>query len=88
MHRIYTQSHHILIYSVLILLISSCSNVSQDPWATLEPLPLDPAIEAQIDEILPKLTPEQKVGQLFKLTIHLLPRRCKKISFRFRIKWW
>ncbi|MBU94799.1 MAG: 1,4-beta-D-glucan glucohydrolase [Balneola sp.] len=66
MHRIYTQSHHILIYSVLILLISSCSNVSQDPWATLEPLPLDPAIEAQIDEILPKLTLEQKVGQVIQ----------------------
>ncbi len=66
MHRIYTQSHHILIYSVLILLISSCSNVSQDPWTTLEPLPLDPAIEAQIDEILPKLTLEQKVGQVIQ----------------------
>ena len=48
------------------MLISSCSNVSQDPWAILDPLPLDPAIEAQIDEILPKLTLEQKVGQVIQ----------------------
>ena len=62
----YTQSHNLFIYSVLILVIGSCSNTSQDPWTTLEPLPLDPAIEAQIDEILPKLTLEQKVGQVIQ----------------------
>ena len=35
-------------------------------WPTIEALPLDPAIEAQIDEILPKLTLEQKVGQVIQ----------------------
>ena len=62
----YTISHNFLIYSVLILIMGSCSNTSQDPWTNLEPLPLDPAIEAQIDEILPKLTLEQKVGQIIQ----------------------
>ena len=32
----------------------------------MAPLPLDPAIEAKIDEILPKLTLEQKVGQVIQ----------------------
>ncbi|MEO0573248.1 MAG: glycoside hydrolase family 3 N-terminal domain-containing protein [Bacteroidota bacterium] len=32
----------------------------------IKPLPLDPAIEARIDDILPKLTLEQKVGQVIQ----------------------
>ncbi|NBW70793.1 MAG: 1,4-beta-D-glucan glucohydrolase, partial [Bacteroidetes bacterium] len=53
---------------VASLIFVSCSNFSsnQDPWTSLEPLPLDPAIEAQIDEILPKLSLEQKVGQVIQ----------------------
>ena len=35
-----------------------------DPLTILESLPLDPAIEAQIDEILPKLTLEQRSGTI------------------------
>ena len=35
-------------------------------WTSIDPLPLDPKIEAQIDEILPKLTLEQKVGQVIQ----------------------
>ncbi len=35
-------------------------------WPSLKPLPLDPAIETKIDEILPKLTIEQKVGQVIQ----------------------
>ena len=35
-------------------------------WPALPPLPLDPATEARIDEILPKLTLEQKVGQVIQ----------------------
>ena len=35
-------------------------------WPAIEPLPLDSSIEAQIDEILPKLTLEQKVGQVIQ----------------------
>ena len=49
----------------------SCSEKQEptDPlaaWPKFEPLPLDPDIEAQIDEILPKLTLEQKVGQVIQ----------------------
>lgn len=52
--------------SVLFLLSCNFSAGQQDPWTTLEPLPLDPAIEAQIDDILPKLSLEQKVGQVIQ----------------------
>lgn len=48
-------------------------------WSTLDPLPLDPDIEAQIDEILPKLTLEQKVGQVIQGdTGSLTPEDVKK----------
>ena len=40
--------------------------ISPDHWPTITPLPLDPDIEAQIDDILPKLTLEQKVGQVIQ----------------------
>ena len=52
--------------SVLFLMSCNFSADQQDPWTTLEPLPLDPAIEAQIDDILPKLSLEQKVGQVIQ----------------------
>ena len=39
---------------------------SNNIWTNIEPLPLDPDIEKQIDEILPKLTLEQKVGQVIQ----------------------
>ena len=55
---------------VISILFLSCNpskeSNSIDLWATLEPLPLDPTIEAQIDEMLPKLTLEQKVGQVIQ----------------------
>ena len=35
-------------------------------WPKINALPLDPAIEEQIDEIMPKLTLEQKVGQIIQ----------------------
>ncbi len=44
----------------------SANLVHPKDWPSLEPLPLDPAIEAQIDELLPKLTLEQKVGQVIQ----------------------
>jgi len=57
----------ILFFITSITLLSlGCSSEPKDPWTTLEPLPLDPAIEAQIDEIIPKLTLEQKVGQVIQ----------------------
>ena len=41
-------------------------DVTPESWPTLRMAPLDPAIEARIDEILPKLTLEQKVGQVIQ----------------------
>jgi len=40
--------------------------VNPEDWSSIKPLPLDPTIEAQIDELLPKLTLEQKVGQVIQ----------------------
>jgi len=40
--------------------------VNPKEWEKIKPLPLDPAIEAKIDTILPKLTLEQKVGQVIQ----------------------
>ncbi len=44
----------------------STSLIYYKDWPTFKPLPLDPAIEKQIDELLPKLTLEQKVGQVIQ----------------------
>ncbi len=40
--------------------------VNPEDWPSIKPLALDPAIEAQIDALLPKLTLEQKVGQVIQ----------------------
>ena len=40
--------------------------VNPEDWTSIKALPLDPAIEAQIDALLPKLTLEQKVGQVIQ----------------------
>jgi len=42
------------------------AEVHPEEWASIKALPLDPAVEAQIDELLPKLTLEQKVGQVIQ----------------------
>ena len=44
----------------------SMVNINPQDWPSLKPQPLDPVIEAKIDEILPKLTVEQKVGQVIQ----------------------
>lgn len=44
----------------------SANLVNPEDWPSIKPLPLDPAIEAKIDELLPKLTLEQKVGQVIQ----------------------
>jgi len=41
-------------------------SINPSDWPRINPLPLDPSIESQIDEILPKLTLEQKVGQVIQ----------------------
>ena len=61
--------------------MGSCSNAPQDPWTILESLPLDPAIEAQIDEILPKLTPRTKGWSNYSSRQFIgYSRRCKNIG--------
>ena len=44
----------------------STSLVNPTDWPSIKALPLDPAIEKKIDEILPKLSLEQKVGQVIQ----------------------
>lgn len=53
--------------------------VNPADWPTIKPLPLNPEIEAQIDEILPKLTLEQKVGQVIQAdNASVTPEEVKK----------
>jgi beta-glucosidase len=40
--------------------------VNPEDWPAIKPIPLNPSIEAQIDSILPKLTLQQKVGQVIQ----------------------
>ena len=54
------------LFTFAIFILSCNSSQANNIWSTLDPLPLDPEIEAQIDDILPKLTLEQKVGQVIQ----------------------
>ena len=56
----------ILLFTSLIFILSCNNSHVNNIWTSIDPLPLDPDIEAQIDEILPKLTLEQKVGQVIQ----------------------
>ncbi len=68
----------IMLIVMFSLLFQGCSDDQKDEtivaenvirpenWPAIKALPLDPAIEARIDEILPKLTLEQKVGQVIQ----------------------
>jgi len=48
-------------------------------WPTIKALPLDPAIEKQIDSLLPRLTLEQKVGQVIQAdNASVTPEEVKK----------
>ncbi len=84
-----------LIVSVIVslsILLQSCSDeqkaasietaaneINPENWPTIKALPLDPAIEARIDEILPKLTLEQKVGQVIQAdNASITPEELKK----------
>jgi len=49
-----------------VIFISCQTSNTNNLWPILEPLPLNEDIEKQIDEILPKLTLEQKVGQVIQ----------------------
>ena len=56
----------ILLFTSLIFILSCNNSNVNNIWTSIDPLPLDPDVEAQIDEILPKLTLEQKVGQVIQ----------------------
>ncbi|NND08477.1 MAG: exo 1,3/1,4-beta-D-glucan glucohydrolase [Saprospiraceae bacterium] len=54
-------------------------SVNPGDWPAIKPLPLDPIIEAQIDELLPKLTLAQKVGQVIQAdNVSVTPEEVKK----------
>ena len=69
----------IALFTFATFILSCNSSQKNNLWSTIDPLPLDPEIEAQIDEILPKLTLEQKVGQVIQGdTGSLTPEDVKK----------
>ena len=69
----------VALFTFVIFILSCISSQANNIWSTLDPLPLDPEIEAQIDDILPKLTLEQKVGQVIQGdTGSLTPEDVKK----------
>ena len=69
----------VALFTFAIFILSCNSSQANNIWSTLDPLPLDPEIEVQIDDILPKLTLEQKVGQVIQGdTGSLTPEDVKK----------
>ncbi|MBF11381.1 MAG: 1,4-beta-D-glucan glucohydrolase [Flavobacteriaceae bacterium] len=62
--------YFVFIYYSISILLSGCDRSKDykkiNLWNKIVPLPLDPNIEKQIDEMLPKLTLEQKVGQVIQ----------------------
>ena len=62
-----------------IIQLTPTNKVNPEDWPIIKPLPLDPAIEAQIDDLLPKLTLEQKVGQVIQAdNASITPEELKK----------
>ena len=58
---------HIGLAFCFILILTGCNQKkNNDLWPAIDPLPLSIDIESQIDEMLPKLTLEQKVGQVIQ----------------------
>ena len=69
----------VALFTFAIFILSCNSSQANNIWSTIDPLPLDPEIEIQIDDILPKLTLEQKVGQVIQGdTGSLTPEDVKK----------
>jgi len=60
-------SVHFGLASFFIFILTGCNQQkNNDLWPIIDPLPLSIDIESQIDEMLPKLTLEQKVGQVIQ----------------------
>ena len=58
---------HFGLASFFIFILTGCNQQkNNDLWPIIDPLPLSIDIESQIDEMLPKLTLEQKVGQVIQ----------------------
>jgi len=58
---------HFGLASFVIFILTGCNQQkNNDLWPIIDPLPLSIDIESQIDEMLPKLTLEQKVGQVIQ----------------------
>ena len=58
--------HFGLASSIIFILIGCNQQKNNDLWPAIKPLPLSIDIESKIDEMLPKLTLEQKVGQVIQ----------------------
>jgi len=59
--------------------LTPTNKVNPEDWPKIKPLPLDSAIEAQIDDLLSKLTLEQKVGQVIQAdNASITPEELKK----------
>jgi len=90
--NIYTMRIHLL--TILAVLAWSCDPTPDNPaetastnaetihpeeWAAIQPIPLDPTVEARIDELLPRLSLEQKVGQVIQAdNASITPAEVKK----------
>jgi len=60
-------SVHFGLACCFIFILMGCNQQkNNDLWPIIDPLPLSIDIESQIDEMLPKLTLEQKVGQVIQ----------------------
>lgn len=46
--------------------VEAAEKINPENWPVVETPPLDPAVEAQIDDIMAKMTLEQKVGQVIQ----------------------
>ncbi len=79
MNALKSLSSTLLLFCLISILLVGCAEqedtedleiaanaINPENWPTIKALPLDPKIEAQIDTLLPKLTLEQKVGQVIQ----------------------
>ena len=74
------------LFVFIFIVVVSCNNRTSDEkdtfvnnWEAIKPLKLNPEVENQIDNILPKLSLEQKVGQVIQAdNASITPEQVKK----------